>query len=286
MMKNKQCSRAKRGRRANIAMEQIQRVGSFFDAEDTVEVAQVHLMADPESLGAGGVAFLEGLAELPEADRRVRVPTVTDPRGVDLAAYTRLKQTEEQADLERRSIAAFEKLGVLMTNTCINYQTIIPPVMGEHLAFGDTGSSIYANSVLGARTNFEGGPSALAAALTGRTPRYGFHLDETRRGSRLFEVSFRPTDLSEWGALGALIGREMGSYWDVPVIAGIESTPTSDEIKQFGAALASFGLHAFVPYGGRDARGTGSRRSLRRPDPCSRTHRPGRHAERDPFLLA
>jgi len=114
-------------------------------------------------------------------------------------------------------------------------------VDGEHVAFGDTGSSIYTNSVLGARTNFEGGPSALAAALTGRTPRYGFHLDEHRRGTTLFEVAMEPQSYSDWGALGGLVGREMRSYWEVPVIDGIDVKPTSDELKHFGAALASFG---------------------------------------------
>jgi predicted aconitase len=132
-----------------------------------------------------------------------------------------------------------------MTDTCINYQTIMPPVLGEHLAFGDTGSSIYANSVQGARTNFQGGPSALAAALTGRVPRYGFHLDECRRGSRLFEVDITPGDLAEWGALGGIIGGHMNSYWDVPVIRFEGSPrPASDQLKQFGAALASYGSTA------------------------------------------
>ncbi len=229
------------GRPRQFAMEQIVRVGGFFDAADTVPVSQVHLMADPESLGEAGVEFLEELAACPIGERRVRVPSITDPRGVDFAAYKRLGQSDEMAALECRAIGAFEAFGFMMTNTCINYQTICPPVFGEHLAFGDTGSSIYANSVQGARTNFEGGPSALAAALTGRTARYGFHLDEHRLGRHLYDVGFQPRDLAEWGALGALIGREMGSYWDVPVIAGIETTPTSDELKQFGAALASFG---------------------------------------------
>ncbi|MEM8744127.1 MAG: aconitase X catalytic domain-containing protein [Pseudomonadota bacterium] len=223
------------------AMEQIMRVGTFFGAANCVPVSQVHLMADPESLGEAGVEFLEGLAALPRDERQVRVPTVTDPRGVDFDAYKRLKQTDAMAGLERRAIAAFECFGVMMTDTCINYQTILPPVMGEHLAFGDTGSSIYANSVLGARTNFEGGPSALAAALAGRTAAYGFHLDENRCGTSHFQATARPDGLTEWGALGAIVGKAMSSYWEVPVISGIEGAPTSDEIKQFGAALASFG---------------------------------------------
>ena len=81
-------------------------------------------------------------------------------------------------------------------------QTILPPVHGEHLGFGDTGVVIYSNAVLGARSNFEGGPSALSAGLTGRTPRYGYHLDRHRIGTRHFAVSWQPKDFSDWGALG------------------------------------------------------------------------------------
>jgi predicted aconitase len=216
-------------------------VGEFFDADDFVPVAQAHIMADTESLGQAGVAFLEGLAQSPREQRLVRIPTITDPRGVDFNAYQRLKQTDAMAVIERRAIEAFTAFGVLMTDTCINYQTILPPVKGEHLAMGDTGVVIYSNSVLGARSNFEGGPSALAAGLTGRTPRYGYHVDAHRRGTKLFVVKDRPKDLTGWGALGSLVGRHTNSYWEVPVIDGLEGAPTSDDLKHFGAALASFG---------------------------------------------
>ena len=223
------------------AIEHMQRVGRFFDAEDFVEITQAHIMADTESLGEAGVAFLEALATHPAAERRVRVPMITDPRGIDFCHYQRLKQTDAMAALEQRAIDAFEAMGILMTNTCINYQTIMPPGRGEHLAFGDTGVVIYCNSVLGAYSNFEGGPSALAAGLTGRTPRYGLHLEQNRRGTQRFRVEHQPRSLSDWGALGGIIGARAGSYWEVPVIEGIESHPGSDELKHFGAAMASFG---------------------------------------------
>ena len=216
-------------------------VGEFFDAPDFVGVGQAHIMADTESLGPSGVAWLEQLAALPREQRRVRIPTITDPRGLDFDSYKRLKQTQAMADIEARAIAAFEALGVLMTNTCINYQTIMPPVRGEHLAMGDTGVVIYCNSVQGARSNFEGGPSALAAGLTGRTPRYGYHLDQHRAGSRHFTLSHQPRDLADWGALGGIVGKATNSYWEVPVLTGLEAVPNSDEMKHFGAALASFG---------------------------------------------
>ena len=115
------------------------------------------------------------------------------------------------------------------------------PGQGDHLAGGDTGAVIYSNSVLGACSNFEGGPSALAAGLTGRTPRYSYHLEEFRRGTRRFRLTDPPRDLAEWGAVGALVGEACGSYWEVPVIEGIETVPGSDALKHFGAAAASFG---------------------------------------------
>jgi predicted aconitase len=216
-------------------------VGDFFDAADFVPVSQAHIMADTESLGEVGVAFLEGLAAAPEPERRVRVPSITDPRGIDFAIYRRLGQSAAMAALERRAINALSAFGVLMTDTCINYQTVIAPLRGEHVAYGDTGAVIYANSVLGARSNFEGGPSALAAALTGRTPRYGYHLEACRRATRRFRLLASPRDLCEWGAVGGIIGEACGSYWQVPVIEGLTAAPGSDALKHFGAALASFG---------------------------------------------
>ncbi len=223
------------------AIEHQIRVGRYLGAEDFVPVSQAHMMADTESLGVAGVEWLEGWMRLPSDLRRVRIPTTTDPRGTDFAAAQRLKQQPWMLELERRTIAAFEALGLLMTDTCINYQTIIPPVRGEHVAYGDTGVVIYANSVCGARSNFEGGPSALSAGLTGRTPRYGYHLDERRHATLMINVSWTPREFSEWGALGGIVGRLTGDYWQVPALIGIDRVPGSDEMKHFGAALASYG---------------------------------------------
>lgn len=223
------------------AIDHQMKVGRYLGARDFVPVMQAHIMADTESLGVAGVEWLENWTKLPPEQRLVRIPTITDPRGTDFAAAQKLKQQPWMVGLERRAIAAFESLGILMTDTCINYQTIMPPVRGEHTAYGDTGVVIYSNSVCGARSNFEGGPSALSAGLTGRTPRYGFHLDEKRRASLIVNVSWTPKELNEWGALGALVGRLAGDYWQVPAIVGIESTPSSDQLKHFGAAMASFG---------------------------------------------
>ena len=232
------------------AIEHQIQVGNFFDAENFVNVSQVHMMVDPESIGEEGVLFLEKIADM---NTKVVVPMITDPRGVDLNYYRPLGQTEEMANIDRRTIKACSSMGILMTNTCINYQTIMPPIYGEHVAYGDTGVVIYSNSACGARSNFEGGPSALAAGLTGRTPRYGLHLDEKRFPTKRFALKDQPKELTDWGILGAVVGKKSGSYWEVPIIEGLEIIPTSDEMKHLGAAMASYGstplfhLHGITP---------------------------------------
>ena len=226
------------GEAVRAAIEHQIKVGGFFGAEDFVPVTQAHIMADTESLGEAGVRWLESLGE---QKGRMRVPTITDPRGTDFAKAGVLKQPGWAVDLERRAIEAFKRLGVMLTDTCINYQTIQAPTRGEHVAFGDTGVVIYANSVCGARSNYEGGPSAVSAGLTGRTPRYGFHLDAARRATVRFRVEYLPQTLNDWGALGAVIGRLAGNYWAVPAAEGLEASPGSDALKHFGAAMASFG---------------------------------------------
>ena len=150
------------------AIEQQIAVGEFFDADDFVEVSQVHLCADTEALGSSGVEFVEKIAAAPGGRGEIWVPSITDPRGADFKLHQAIGQDEKIVALERRLANALHNMGFLLTDTCINCQCILPPVQGEHLAFGDTGSVIFSNSVAGARSNYEGGPAALAAALTGR----------------------------------------------------------------------------------------------------------------------
>jgi predicted aconitase len=216
-------------------------VGEFFGAADFVPVTQAHVMADTESLGETGVQWLESLAASPDRSGRLRVPTITDPRGTDFKCAARLGHADWMLSREQRTIDALQALGVAMTDTCINYQTVLSATRGEHVAFGDTGVVIYSNSICGARSNFEGGPSALAAGITGRTPRYGFHLDRHRQATLRVRLDWMPRTLNDWGSLGAVVGRLAGDYWAVPVIEGIEHSPGSDALKHMGAAMASFG---------------------------------------------
>ena len=221
------------------AMEHMMRVGRFFDAADFVESPRRTSWPTPNRSAKPGSNFWNRSRP---ARRRTpgAHPMITDPRGIDFCHYKRLSQTELMASLEQRAIDAFEAMGILMTNTCINYQTIMPPVRGEHLAFGDTGVVIYCNSVLGAYSNFEGGPSSLAAGLTGRTPRYGLHLDQNRSATRRFRVDCQP-ETCPTGARSAVSSAPHRLLLGSTGHRGHQQQPGSDEMKHMGAAMASFG---------------------------------------------
>ena len=265
MKKKRRCGPGEFGPLRQWAIEHQIKVGRYLRRRISSRCMQAHIMADTESLGVAGVEWLERWTKLPAEQRRVRIPTITDPRGTDFAAAHKLKQQPWMLDLERRAIAAFEALGVLMTDTCINYQTIMPPVRGEHGAYGDTGVVIYSNSVCGARSNFEGGPSALSAGLTGRTPRYGYHLDEHRQATLIVNVDWTPRELNEWGALGGIVGRLAGDYWQVPALVGHRPRPDLRRDEAFRRGAGELRLGRAVPHGRHHAGGAAARRCRRTP---------------------
>jgi len=214
-------------------------VGRFFGAERFVPITNAHMMGDIEVLGDAGLALLR---EFQAAGARARIPITTNARCVDFAWAERLGQDAGECAKEREVIAALQAMDVMTTDTCINYQTLYQPHLGERVAWGDTGTCIYANSVFGARTNFESGPAAMAAAITGRTPEYGFQLDRHRRGSFVVDLSAATlADLADWGAVGKLVGESHQNYYAVPVFVGFRRPPLADELKQLGCALASYG---------------------------------------------
>lgn len=227
-----------RGAAARRALGYQIKVGEFWGAKRFVAVTNVHMMGDIEVMGDGGLQWLKDTAAL---GARCAVATTTNARCIDFAHCERLGQDALEVAKERELIACLRRMDVITTDTCINYQTVYQPHLGEHVAWGDTGTVIYANSVFGARSNFESGPAALAAALTGRTPEYGFHLDGHRRGVFSVELRARLDDLADWGAVGKLVGEPHQSYYSVPVFHGFHRTPTADELKHLGAALASYG---------------------------------------------
>ena len=237
----------KHGEAPRRALQYQIEVGRFWGAQRLVPVSNVHMMGDIEVMGDAGLEYLREEARL---EARCRVPTTTNARCVDFAHCDKLGQDPAEVAKERELIQCLRRMDVVTTDTCINYQTVYQPQLGEHVAWGDTGTVIYANSVFGARSNFEAGPAAFAAALTGRTPEYGFHLDEHRRGTFSVELKANLSDLADWGAVGKLVGEAHQDYFAVPVFHGYRRTPTADELKHLGAALASYGSMAMFHFVG------------------------------------
>ena len=233
--------RGERGEPVRRALELQLEVGKFYGARRFVPVTNVHMMGDIEVMGDGG---LEHLRRLGAAGARCGIPITTNARCFDFAYVERLGQDAGEAAKERELIGCLRRMNVATTDTCINYQTVYQPHFGERLAWGDTGTVIWANSVCGARSNFESGPAAMAAGMTGRVPEYGFQLDRHRRGTFVVEVAAELADFAEWGALGKLVGESHQSYFAVPVFTGIRRVPTADELKHLGTSLASYGSMA------------------------------------------
>lgn len=230
--------RGERGPAVKEALELQIAIGEFFGAKRFVTVSNVHIMGDIEVMGDAGYRFLERMARLHA--RCVR-NTTTNARCFDFDYVECLGQNESEAEKERALIKRLREMDVVTADTCINYQTLYQPHKGERVAWGDTGTVIYANSVFGARSNFEAGPAALAAAITGRVPEYGFHLDRHRRGTFRVDIEADLTDVADWGAVGKIVGSKHQDYFAVPVFNGIRKRPGADQLKHLGAALASYG---------------------------------------------
>ncbi len=164
-----------------------------------------------------------------------------NPAGMDVENWQPLGITPEFAAQQQRVINAFARMNVITTCTCTPYLTGNLPSFGEHIAWAESSAVCYANSVLGARTNREGGPSALAAALTGRTPAYGYHLAEKRRPDLLVEVQAGVGGSQAFGALGKAVGdRLQAAGKKVPYLRGLEQA-SLEELKALCASLATFG---------------------------------------------
>ena len=233
-----------RGEKGVAVQEALQfqiEVGNFFEAERFVRINNAHVMGDIEVMGDGGLGLLRDMSG---QKAQCAVPTSSNAQCMHFHPDPRLRQDANEVVKEREIISIFNGMRIAATDTCIPYQTVYQPKLGEHVAWGDTGTVIYANSVLGARTNFEAGKASFAAAITGRTPAYGFHLDEKRRGTLLVELEAGMNDLADWGALGKIVGHPHQDYFAVPVFNGFGRMPLSDELKQLGASLASYGSMA------------------------------------------
>ena len=228
----------KHGKAAQKSMEILTTLGDIFDAEDMVEVTGVQIAGvSYANLGEAGLEWLSEMAE----DGKVKVLTTLNPAGMDRENWQALGIDKDFAKNQNRAIDAFAKMGIITTCSCTPYLIGNAPHFGQHLAWAESSAVCYSNSVIGARTNREGGPSALASALTGKTPRYGYHLDENRLGEVLFKVNVPVKGTDEFGVLGKIIGDklvELGKK--IPYITGLASA-TVEELKSFCASVATYG---------------------------------------------
>jgi predicted aconitase len=218
-------------------MELLVGLGTVFSASRLVPVASAQVSgASYKTIGRWGLAWLESL------DARVTVPTILNPVGMDRERWREAGISPDFAENQERVLAVFRRLGLRMECSCTPYE-ILPTRFGEHLAWAESSAVVFANSAIGARTNREGGPAALAAAIIGKTPCYGFHLD----GNRVPQLVIRVEGFSRgrgqpdhYGALGYLAGKIAGNR--VPFFHGIR--PGRDDLKAMGAAMAASGAVA------------------------------------------
>ena len=225
----------KQGNAVKKSMEILTALGDIYGAEKLIDVTSVQVAGvSYDNLGDAGLEFLAELAK----DGNVKVLTTLNPAGMDLENREQLGISEEFAEKQRMVIDAFKAMGIITTCTCTPYFIGNSPHFGEHIAWAESSAVAFSNSVLGAKTNREGGPSALAAALTGKTPAYGLHLEENRQAKVIIEVNAKLNDIVDFGALGKVIGEKIKNK--IPLIRGIPEA-SIDELKSFSASIATYG---------------------------------------------
>ena len=217
------------------SMEILVALGDIYGAKSLIKVGSVQVSGvSYNNLGDAGLEFLNELAK----DGKVKVLTTLNPAGMDLENWQQLGISPEFAEKQNLVIDAFQKMGILVSCTCTPYLIGNLPLYGEHIAWSESSAVTFANSVIGAKTNREGGPSALAAAFVGKTPCYGLHLDENRVPDVHVQVNAELTKLSDWGALGYAIGKKAENK--ISYITGIKAVDL-DELKSFCASVVTYG---------------------------------------------
>lgn len=227
--------RGAKGFAVKKSMEILVALGEIFGSEKLIEVGSVQVSGvSYHNLGDAGLAFLEELAK----DGKVKVLTTLNPAGMDLENWKNLGISEDFAKKQKLVIKAFEKMGIIVSCTCTPYLIGNLPRFGEHIAWSESSAVTFANSVIGAKTNREGGPSALAAAFVGKTPYYGLHLEKNRIPDIHIKVTANLKNLSDFGALGYCIGKSAENK--IPYITGIKKAGL-DDLKSFSASVVTFG---------------------------------------------
>ncbi|MDD4126605.1 MAG: aconitase X catalytic domain-containing protein [Methanomicrobium sp.] len=216
-------------------MEILVALGKVFGAEDLVPITSAQISgASYKTIGKWGLEWLNNL------DARVAVPSVLNPIGMPRDGWRDLGISNEFANNQNEVVKAYKKLGIKLECTCTPYYLNITNY-GDHIAWSESSAVSYANSVLGARTNREGGPSALAAAMVGKTPNYGLHLFKNRMPEITIEVEMgEGLHSGHYGAIGYLAGKIAGNK--IPFLTNIR--PSRDQLKALGAAMAASGAVA------------------------------------------
>lgn len=214
-------------------------VGEIYGAKRMLKIKSVHSPGVSYRVtGDAGLHYVQDAS----AGAAFKVPITLNNIGIDMDNWRQLGMPECFAERQIELSEAYHRMGAFCTNSCTPYLCGHIPVFGEHVAWGESSAIAFANSVLGARTNREGGPTALAAAITGRTPEYGLHLDENRKGQLLFHVGKKLGSDTDFASLGYYAGTIAGK--GVPVFTGIDAYPTLENLKALSAALASSGAVA------------------------------------------
>jgi hypothetical protein len=214
-------------------------LGEIYGADRMIPVGSAQVAGvSYKSIGDPGVEFLEDYANKGAV---AKIVTFLNPAGMDIEDWQELNVSPAFAEKQLRIMNAFKKMGIVVSATCTPYLAGNLPRFAEHIAWSESSAISFSNSVIGARTNREGGPSALAAALCGVTPNYGLHLTENRKPGVLVDVSARLEDSADFGALGYVVGKKIKN--NIPYFQGITDADT-DQLKALGAAMAASGAVA------------------------------------------
>jgi predicted aconitase len=225
----------KYGKATQKAMEILITLGEIYGAKRLIDITSVQVAGvSYANLNEPGLEWLADMAK----DGRVRVFTTLNPAGMDLEEWKKLAISEEFAINQQRVVEAFGRMGIITTCSCTPYLYGNLPHYGQHIAWSESSAVCYANSVLGARTNREGGPSALSAAFVGKTPEYGFHLEENRQPEIKVMVKAKINGTFQFGALGKVLGDRFGKK--ITYITGIPKASV-EELKSFCASYATYG---------------------------------------------
>jgi predicted aconitase len=223
----------KEGRAKRKAMELLLALGTIYDADRLIPITSAHLSGvSYKTIGEGGIEFLEEMSR----DGRVSVPTTLNPMGMDAERWGEMGVSKRFAERQMHIISLYERMGVEVSCTCTPYLLSNRPDRGDHIAWAESSALSFANSVLGARTNREGGPGALAAAITGRTPHYGLHLSKNRKPTHVVQVE-GGISKEEWSLVGHAVGRKLGAC--VPFFRGLGGDVNG--LKSLAAAMAASG---------------------------------------------